>query len=41
MAESSFSSGLPELPHLGTFARAAELGNFTAEPRSWGSLKRP
>ena len=30
MAESSSSSGLPELPHLGTFARAAELGSFTA-----------
>jgi len=30
MAVSSSSSGLPELPHLGTFARAAELGSFTA-----------
>ena len=30
MAESSSNSGLPELPHLGTFARAAELGSFTA-----------
>jgi DNA-binding transcriptional LysR family regulator len=30
MAESSSSPGLPELPHLGTFARAAELGSFTA-----------
>ncbi|MGA2699708.1 MAG: selenium metabolism-associated LysR family transcriptional regulator [Isosphaeraceae bacterium] len=30
MAESSSSLGLPELPHLGTFAQAAELGSFTA-----------
>jgi len=36
MAESSFSSGLPELPHLGTFARAAELGSFTAAAAELG-----
>jgi DNA-binding transcriptional LysR family regulator len=36
MAESSFSSGLPELPHLRTFARAAELGSFTATAAELG-----
>ena len=30
MAEPSSSSGVPDLPHLGTFAQAAELGSFTA-----------
>jgi DNA-binding transcriptional LysR family regulator len=36
MAQSPSSSGLPELPHLGTFARAAELGNFTAAAAELG-----
>ena len=36
MAEFSSSPGLPELPHLGTFARAAELGSFTAAAAELG-----
>jgi DNA-binding transcriptional LysR family regulator len=36
MAESASGSRLPELPHLGTFARAAELGSFTAAAAELG-----
>jgi DNA-binding transcriptional LysR family regulator len=36
MAEASPISGPNELPHLGTFARAAELGSFTAAASALG-----
>ena len=36
MVETSSASGVAELPHLSTFARAAELGSFTAAASALG-----